>query len=79
VSLSPHKGQSLCARRDDGQREAKLISGRTLAYTRVNFYTPDEKLVAFGSHTKYMGSAKATTSFSADGEKETAVDEKAKL
>jgi hypothetical protein len=26
-----------------------------MAYTRVSFYTPDDKLVAFGSHTKYMG------------------------
>jgi hypothetical protein len=56
-----------------------LMSGRTLAYTRVNFYTPDDKLVAFGSHTKYMGSAKATTSFTADGKTEKPVEEKSKL
>jgi len=57
----------------------ELMAGRTLAYTRVNFYTPDEKLVAFGSHTKYMGTAKATTAFSEDGQTEQTVKEKAKL
>lgn len=50
-----------------------------MAYTRVNFYTPDEKVVAFGSHTKYMGTAKQTTSFSEDGESEEPLETKAKL
>jgi acyl-coenzyme A thioesterase 13 len=50
-----------------------------MAYTRVNFYTPDDKLVAFGSHTKHMGAAKPTTSFSEDGETEKPADAQAKL
>ncbi|ORY20874.1 HotDog domain-containing protein [Naematelia encephala] len=54
-------------------------TGRTLAYTRVTFYTPDDKVVAFGSHTKYMGNAVPTTAFSQDGEIELPVEPKAKL
>lgn len=51
-----------------------------MAYTKVNFYTPDDKVVAFGSHTKYMATAKQTTSFSTDGETEQPIDAtKAKL
>jgi acyl-coenzyme A thioesterase 13 len=50
-----------------------------MAYTRVSFYTPDDKLVAFGSHTKYMATAKQTTSFSSDGEAEQPSEPKAKL
>jgi acyl-coenzyme A thioesterase 13 len=44
--------------------------GKTLAYTRVSFYTPppENKLVAYGSHTKHMGKNVAVTRFSADGE-----------
>jgi len=50
-----------------------------MAYTRVNFYTPDDKLVAFGSHTKHMGTAKQSTNFSEDGETEEPLDLQAKL
>ena len=41
-----------------------------MAYTRVNFYDAHERLVAFGNHTKHMGSVKPITSFSSDGEDE---------
>jgi len=44
----------------------------------VDFYTADNKLVAYGSHTKHMGENVPITSFSEDGEKEIPL-EKAKL
>ncbi|KAL1410012.1 hypothetical protein Q8F55_004014 [Vanrija albida] len=50
--------------------------GRTLAYTRVNFHSPDGKLVAFGNHTKHMGANKPTVNFSEDGETEIPLVEK---
>jgi len=43
--------------------------GRTLAYTRISFYSMD-KLVAFGSHTKHMGNSEPVVRFSEDGEDE---------
>ena len=53
--------------------------GKTLAYTRVNFYNPDNKLVAYGSHTKHVGNAHPSTSFSPDGEQEIPLDSESKL
>ncbi|KAL7422860.1 hypothetical protein Q5752_002157 [Cryptotrichosporon argae] len=50
--------------------------GRTITFTRVSFYDAQQQLVAFGSHTKHMGKAVPTTSFSADGETELAVPSK---
>lgn len=52
--------------------------GRTLAYTRVNFYNSHKKMVAFGSHTKHMGKNTPTTRFSEDGELELPLEEKEK-
>ncbi|WVO20448.1 uncharacterized protein IAS62_001745 [Cryptococcus decagattii] len=53
--------------------------GRTLAYTRCEFYTPPggergNKLVAYGTQTKFMGVAKPVTKFSADGETESSLE-----
>ncbi|WVQ85947.1 hypothetical protein IAT38_008115 [Cryptococcus sp. DSM 104549] len=58
--------------------------GRTLAYTKCEFFTPPggergDKLVAYGSQTKFMGGAKAITKFSPDGEEEVGLPEQAKL
>ncbi|OXC68605.1 hypothetical protein AYX13_02810 [Cryptococcus neoformans] len=49
--------------------------GRTLAYTKCEFYTPPggergNRLVAYGAQTKFMGGAKPVIKFSADGETE---------
>lgn len=56
-----------------------LTTGRTLAYTRVNFYNKQEKLVAFGSHTKFMGKNQPSVAFSEDGETELPVEDKSKM
>ncbi|RSH85308.1 hypothetical protein EHS25_005115 [Saitozyma podzolica] len=65
--------------RPGGTESSELIGigevvqrGKTLAYTRVSFYTPEpeSKLVAFGSHTKHMGKNVPVTKFSEDGETE---------
>jgi acyl-coenzyme A thioesterase 13 len=65
--------------RPGGTESSELIGigevvqrGKTLAYTRVSFYTPEpeSKLVAFGSHTKHMGKNVPVTKFSKDGETE---------
>jgi len=53
--------------------------GRTLAYTRVSFYDPSHRLVAYGSHTKHMANASPGTRFSEDGETEITQEPKAKL
>jgi len=53
--------------------------GRTTAFTKVTFYDKPDKVVAFGSHTKHMGTNKATKRFSDDGETELPLEEKAKL
>ncbi|RXK41979.1 hypothetical protein M231_00700 [Tremella mesenterica] len=53
--------------------------GRTMAYTRINFLDSQERIVAFGSHTKHMGNNISTTSFSSDGEHEVPLPSKAKL
>jgi acyl-coenzyme A thioesterase 13 len=45
----------------------------------VTFYDKADKVVAFGSHTKHMGSNVATKRFSEDGENELPLDNKAKL
>ena len=55
-----------------------IVLGKTMAYTRVSFYTASDKLVAYGSHTKHLGDSRPTTSFSEDGEEEIP-SEKAKL
>jgi len=59
--------------------EVELILGRTTAFTKVTFYDKSDKVVAFGSHTKHMGTNKATKRFSDDGETELPLEEKAKL
>jgi len=56
-----------------------LRTGRTMAYTRVSFYDFQDRLVAFGSHTKHMGTAASTCRFSTDGEEEIPMDTKASL
>jgi len=61
------------------EREAELTVGRTTAFTKVTFYDKSDKVVAFGSHTKHMGTNKATKRFSEDGETELPLEEKAKL
>jgi len=61
------------------EREVKLMAGRTTAFTKVTFYDKSDKVVAFGSHTKHMGTNKATKRFSDDGETELPLEEKAKL
>lgn len=43
-------------------------AGRTTAFTKVTFYDKADKVVAFGSHTKHMGSNNRTVIFSEDGE-----------
>jgi len=46
--------------------------GKSLAYTRVDFTNPAGQLVAYGTHTKYIGKAVGHTEnvkFSQDGEK----------
>ncbi|WVR08532.1 hypothetical protein IAU60_005587 [Kwoniella sp. DSM 27419] len=57
--------------------------GKTLAYTRCEFRAPPAsasdadtsgKLVAYGSQTKFMGRARATTAFSPDGNREIPLD-----
>ncbi|WWD08308.1 hypothetical protein V865_006419 [Kwoniella europaea PYCC6329] len=57
--------------------------GRNLAYTRCEFYTPPEKgdkLVAYGSQTKFMGGWSKVTQFSEDGTEELELENgKAKL
>ncbi|BEI82364.1 hypothetical protein CcaverHIS002_0302320 [Cutaneotrichosporon cavernicola] len=50
--------------------------GRTLAYTRVNFYNAQDKIVAFGSHTKFMGKNQPSVGFSPDGETEVPLEGK---
>ncbi|WWD20710.1 hypothetical protein CI109_105186 [Kwoniella shandongensis] len=64
--------------------------GKTLAYTRCEFYTPPSsssptsgngtsdigKLVAYGSQTKFVGGAKPVTGFSKDGETEIPIEDK---
>lgn len=55
--------------------EAQLTPGRTLAYTRVDFFNAQNKLVAFGSHTKFMGKNQPTVNFTEDGEKEIPLEE----
>jgi acyl-coenzyme A thioesterase 13 len=60
-------------------REEELTVGRTTAFTKVTFYDKSDKVVAFGSHTKHMGTNKATKRFSEDGETELPFEEKAKL
>jgi acyl-coenzyme A thioesterase 13 len=55
-------------------QESDTIVGRTLAYTRVTFYTPDDKVVAYGSHTKHMAKSKQVTAFSKDGQEEIPLD-----
>ncbi|ORX41012.1 Thioesterase/thiol ester dehydrase-isomerase [Kockovaella imperatae] len=44
--------------------------GKSLAYTRITFYDPQGRVVAFGSHTKHLGAATAVVKFSSDGERE---------
>jgi hypothetical protein len=61
------------------ETEVELIAGRTTAFTKVTFYDKSDKVVAFGSHTKHMGTNNATKRFSEDGEKELPLEEKAKL
>lgn len=51
--------------------------GRTLAFTRVNFYNKEGKIVAFGNHTKHMGKNQPTIAFTADGESEVPLDKHA--
>ncbi|KAI6114496.1 thioesterase thiol ester dehydrase-isomerase [Pisolithus sp. B1] len=47
--------------------KATLTSlGRQLAYTRIDFTNANGELVAYGTHTKYIG--KKTVKFSDDGE-----------
>jgi acyl-coenzyme A thioesterase 13 len=58
---------------------SELMLGRTTAFTKVTFYDKSDKVVAFGSHTKHMGTNKATKRFSEDGETELPLEEKAKL
>ncbi|KAI0259810.1 Thioesterase/thiol ester dehydrase-isomerase [Gloeopeniophorella convolvens] len=46
--------------------------GKSLAYTRVDFTTPAGQLVAYGTHTKYVGKSVGhadDVKFSEDGEK----------
>lgn len=69
--------------RPAGREGEELISigevvrlGKSLAYTRVTFFDPSDKVVAFGSHTKHMGNNVAVTRFSADGETELPLEEK---
>ena len=54
-------------------------TGKTLAYTRVTFYDAQDRVVAYGSHTKHMGSNQPSVAFSADGEKEVPLETRAKL
>lgn len=54
-------------------------AGRTTAFTKVTFYDKSDKVVAFGSHTKHMGSSSRTVSFSEDGEQLVDGEVKAKL
>ncbi|KAH9846369.1 Thioesterase/thiol ester dehydrase-isomerase [Lenzites betulinus] len=45
--------------------------GRSLAYTRVDFYNPQGQLAAYGHHTKYVGKSAGhenDVKFSEDGE-----------
>lgn len=53
--------------------------GKTLAYTRVTFYDAQDRVVAYGSHTKHMGANQPSTAFSADGEEEIPLEPRAKL
>ena len=48
--------------------------GRTVAYTRVEFYSASGTTVAYGSHTKHMGKNQSTVKFSVDGEREIPMD-----
>jgi acyl-coenzyme A thioesterase 13 len=54
-------------------------TGKTLAYTRVTFYDAQDRVVAYGSHTKHMGSNQPSIAFSADGETEIPFEPRAKL
>lgn len=56
-------------------------TGRSTAFTKVTFYDKADKVVAFGSHTKHMGSSSRSTQFSEDGERELPLEDgvKAKL
>lgn len=54
--------------------------GRTLAYTRVTFLDAQDRVVAYGSHTKHMGNNVSQHKFSEDGEQELEMaEQKAKL
>lgn len=51
--------------------------GRTLAFTRVEFFNEKDQIVAFGNHTKHMANSHQVVAFSPDGEKEIPVPENA--
>ncbi|KZP33677.1 hypothetical protein FIBSPDRAFT_312896 [Athelia psychrophila] len=52
--------------------KASLVGmGKSLAYTRVDFFNPTGELVAYGKHTKYVGKTQDhenNVKFSVDGE-----------
>jgi len=50
---------------------ATQCPGKSLAYTRVEFFDPTGKLVAYGHHTKYVGKSsihEKNIKFSEDGQ-----------
>jgi hypothetical protein len=81
VSLLPFNvlPPSLANSSVDSEKGVELMVGRTTAFTKVTFYDKSDRVVAFGSHTKHMGTNKATKRFSEDGETELPLEEKAKL
>lgn len=53
------------------------VTGRTLAFTRVEFFNQKDQIVAFGNHTKHMANSHQVVAFSEDGEREIPVPENA--